>query len=101
MGGLKAAAFEKYREQGIPIFACVDNDIAGEKFISDNNLKPCNKVLKDNDVKDWNELIQNKKGVMKLSDEEIGHDGKEKTAMEIANEAKSLTDNIVDKRARR
>ena len=101
MGGLKAAAFEQYREQGIPIFACVDNDIAGEKFISDNNLKSCNKVLKENGVKDWNELIQKKKGVMKLPDEEIGHGGKEKTAMEIANEAKSLTDNIVDKKVRR
>ena len=45
-------------ERGLPLYACVDNDEAGSRFISDNNLIPCNKVLADSGVKDFNELLQ-------------------------------------------
>ena len=36
----------------------MDNDEAGSRFISENNLVPCNKVLADSGVKDFNELLQ-------------------------------------------
>ena len=39
-------------------YACVDNDKASARFISENNLIPCNKVLADSGVKDFNELLQ-------------------------------------------
>ena len=45
-------------ERGLLLYACVDNDEAGSRFISENNLIRCNKVLADSGVKDYNELLQ-------------------------------------------
>lgn len=58
MAGLKPSTLKSFAERGLPLYACVDNDEAGSRFISDNNLIPCNKVLADSGVKDFNELLQ-------------------------------------------
>ncbi len=58
MAGLKPSLLKPFAERGLVLYACVDNDEAGARFISDNHLTPCNKVLSDNGVKDFNELLQ-------------------------------------------
>lgn len=58
MAGLKPSTLKNFEERGLPLYACVDNDEAGARFISENNLIPCNKVLADSGVKDFNELLQ-------------------------------------------
>ena len=58
MAGLKPTALIPFAERGLALCACVDNDEAGGRFISENDLIPCNKVLSDNGVKDFNELLQ-------------------------------------------
>lgn len=58
MAGLKPSALKSLAERGLPLYACVDNDEAGARFISENNLIPCNRVLADSGVKDFNELLQ-------------------------------------------
>lgn len=58
MAGLKPSTLKNFEERGLPLYACVDNDKAGSRFISENNLIPCNKVLADSGVKDFNELLQ-------------------------------------------
>lgn len=58
MAGLKPSTLKTFAESGLPLYACVDNDEAGSRFISENNLIPCNKVLADSGVKDFNELLQ-------------------------------------------
>lgn len=60
MAGLKPTALIPFAERGLALCACVDNDEAGSRFVSENNLIPCNKVLSDNGVKDFNELLQKK-----------------------------------------
>ncbi len=94
MGGLKPEALETYKKQGLEIYACVDNDLAGKKFITDNQLKSSIKILDDNGVKDWNELLQKMKGVLNLSEEKTLPDGKEKGIMDTISEAKKITDEI-------
>ena len=59
MAGLKPSTLKTFAERGLPLYACVDNDEAGARFISENNLIPCNKVLADSGgVEDFNELLQ-------------------------------------------
>ena len=58
MAGLKPSTLKTFAERGLPLYACVDNDEAGARFISENNLIPYNKVLADSGVKDFNELLQ-------------------------------------------
>lgn len=58
MAGLKLSILKSFSECGLPLYACVDNNEAGARFISENNLIPCNKVLADSGVKDFNELLQ-------------------------------------------
>lgn len=58
MAGLKTSTLKTFAERDLPLYACVDNDEAGKRFISENNLIPCNKVLADSGVKDFNELLQ-------------------------------------------
>ena len=55
---LKQSALNSLAERDLPLYACVDNDEVGARFISENNLIPCNKVLADSGVKDFNELLQ-------------------------------------------
>ena len=58
MAGLKPNTLKSLAEKGIKLYSCVDNDEAGIKFTATNNLTPCRKVLEENGVKDYNELLQ-------------------------------------------
>lgn len=58
MAGLKPNSLEKLRNSGIKIYSCVDNDEAGRAFTAAQNLTPCNRILQENGVKDFNELLQ-------------------------------------------
>ena len=58
MAGLKPNSLKFLADNGIKLYSCVDNDDKGIKFTSDNGLAPCNRILKENGVKDYNELLQ-------------------------------------------
>lgn len=58
MAWLKPNSLKSLSELGLKLYACVDNDEKGLKFISDNGLIPCNRILVENGVKDYNELLQ-------------------------------------------
>ncbi len=58
MAGLKPNSLKALSERGLNLYACVDNDEKGIKFTSDNCLIPCNRILAENSVKDFNELLQ-------------------------------------------
>ena len=68
MAGLKPSTIKTFAERGLPLYACVDNDEAGSRFTSENNLIPCNKVLADSGVKDFNELLQKTVHTLELID---------------------------------
>ena len=57
MAGLKPNSLKTLFDKGLQLFACVDNDEAGRKFISSNNLMQRNHILKEFGVKDFNELL--------------------------------------------
>ncbi len=40
------------------MYSCVDNDDAGKAFTASNNFTPCRRILEENGVKDYNELLQ-------------------------------------------
>ncbi len=63
MAGLKPNSIEKFKSSGMKIYSCVDNDDAGRAFNSSQNLTPCNKILQENGVKDFNELLQKSNAV--------------------------------------
>ena len=58
MAGLKPNSLKALSERGLELYACVDNDEAGIKFTKSNGLIPCNRILAENSVKDFNELLQ-------------------------------------------
>ncbi len=58
MAGLKPNSLKSLAERGFSLCSCVDNDEKGIKFTSDNGLIPCNRILAENSVKDFNELLQ-------------------------------------------
>ena len=58
MAGLKPNSLKLLSERGLNLYACVDNDEAGIKFTNNNGLIPCNRILAENSVKDFNELLQ-------------------------------------------
>lgn len=58
MAGLKPNSLKSLSERGFKLYACVDNDEAGIKFTNNNGLIPCNRILAENSVKDFNELLQ-------------------------------------------
>ncbi len=58
MAGLKPNSLKSLSDNGLRLYSCVDNDEAGIKFTTKNGLIPCNKVLSENGVKDFNELLQ-------------------------------------------
>lgn len=58
MAGLKLNSLKTLSERGMKLYACVDNDEAGIKFTNNNGLIPCNRILAENSVKDFNELLQ-------------------------------------------
>lgn len=94
MGGLKATALEEFQRTGMKIYSCVDNDEAGHKFTSEHNFSSCHKALEETGTKDWNELLKKKKGVIELSEEKNLQSGKEKSVMDLAEDAKKITDKI-------
>ena len=57
MAGLKPNSLKKLSDRGLQLFACVDNNEVGRKFISGNNLTRRNHILKEFGVKDFNELL--------------------------------------------
>lgn len=57
MAGLKTNSLKTLSDKCLQLFACVDNDEAGRKFISSNNLTQRNHILKEFGVKDFNELL--------------------------------------------
>lgn len=58
MAGLKLNSLKSITEKGVKIYSCVDNDEAGRTFTKMNNFTPCRKILEENGVKDYNELLQ-------------------------------------------
>ena len=58
MAGLKPNSLEKIKNSELKMYSCVDNDEAGRAFTAAQNLTPCNKILIENGVKDYNELLQ-------------------------------------------
>ena len=58
MAGLKPNSLKSLSDKGFGLYSCVDNDEKGIKFTSDNGLIPCNRILHENGVKDFNELLQ-------------------------------------------
>ena len=58
MAELKPNSLKALSERGLELYACVDNDEAGIKFTKSNGLIPCNRILAENSVKDFNELLQ-------------------------------------------
>ncbi len=58
MAGLKPNTLKSLAESGVKMFSCVDNDEAGINFTATNKLAPCRKILEENGVKDYNELLQ-------------------------------------------
>ncbi len=58
MAGLKPNSLKALSKSGLKLYACVDNDEKGIKFTSEHGLIPCNKILAENSVKDFNELLQ-------------------------------------------
>lgn len=58
MAGLKPNTLKSLAESGVKMFSCVDNDEAGINFTTTNKLTPCRKILEENGVKDYNELLQ-------------------------------------------
>jgi hypothetical protein len=67
LGGTKELLFDSIasdiRAKGIEIFSCVDNDEEGQKFERNTGLQRAFDVLERNGVKDWNELLTEKRGI--------------------------------------
>ena len=57
MAGLKPNSLKTLSDKGLQLFACVDNDESGRRFIRSNNLTQRNHILKEFGVKDFNELL--------------------------------------------
>lgn len=58
MAGLKLNSLKSITEKGIKMYSCVDNDDAGKSFTEASKFTPCRKILEENGVKDYNELLQ-------------------------------------------
>ena len=58
MAGLNSNSLKSLADNGIKLYSCVDNDDKGIKFTTTNDLTPCNRILAENRVKDFNELLQ-------------------------------------------
>ena len=58
MAGLKPNTLKNLAESGVKLYSCVDNDEAGIKFTQSNGLTPCRRILEENGVKDYNDLLK-------------------------------------------
>lgn len=64
MGGLKFHSIKKIADSGMTIFSCTDNDSAGIRFSKTNDLPHCRRILEENNVKDFNELLQKREALL-------------------------------------
>ena len=55
---IKPNTLKNLAESGVKLYSCVDNDEAGIKFTQSNGLTPCRKILEENGVKDYNDLLK-------------------------------------------
>lgn len=58
MAGLKYGSIKRIADSGMMICSCTDNDVAGREFTSKHGLRSCRRILEENCVKDFNELLQ-------------------------------------------
>ena len=58
MAGLKPNAIQAIAQTGIKMYSCVDCDDAGNRFTQVNNLASCRRILEEQGVKDWNDLLK-------------------------------------------
>lgn len=58
MAGLKPSAIQPYKDKGLEIISCVDNDEAGQSFTESNGLASFREQLISEGVKDWNDLLK-------------------------------------------
>lgn len=58
MAGLKYSSIKSIADSGMTIYSCTDYDKAGQKFTLDHGLRSCQRILEENSVKDFNELLQ-------------------------------------------
>lgn len=82
MAGLKPNSLKSIAESGMKIYSCVDNDDAGHEFEIANGLPSCRKVLVDNGVKDYNELLKKVSFPSEISKEPVQKNAAEKTNIE-------------------
>ncbi len=82
MAGLKPNSLKSIAEKGIKIYSCVDNDEAGREFEITNNLPSCRKVLVDNGVKDYNELLKKVSLPREIQKEPVQKNAAEKPEIE-------------------
>ncbi len=86
MAGLKPNSLKPLSENSLRLYACVDNDEKGLKFISDNGLIPCNKILIDNRVKDYNELLK----LIKRNRETVAKSAVDQKQADVRNGGKTI-----------
>ena len=82
MAGLKPNTLKSIAESGMKIYSCVDNDDAGHEFEIANGLPSCRKVLVDNGVKDYNELLKKVSFPSEISKEPVQKNVAEKADIE-------------------
>lgn len=58
MAGLKYSSIKRIADSGMTIYSCTDNDSAGREFTLMHGLRSCRRILEENSVKDFNELLQ-------------------------------------------
>lgn len=58
MAGLKPNTLKSLADKGMKMYSCVDCDDAGNRFTEANNLVSCRRILEEQGVKDWNDLLK-------------------------------------------
>ncbi len=84
MAGLKPNSLKSIAEKGIKIYSCVDNDEAGREFETTNGLPSCRKILVENGVKDYNELLKKVSLPREIQNEHVQKSAAEKPDIEKA-----------------
>lgn len=84
MAGLKPNSLKNIAEKGIKIYSCVDNDEAGREFETTNRLPSCRRILVENGVKDYNELLKKVSLPREIQNEHVQKSAAEKTDIEKA-----------------
>lgn len=63
MAGLKYNSIKRIADSGMMIYSCADNDNAGRRFTLEYGLRSCQRILEENSVKDFNELLQKRSSI--------------------------------------